>query len=425
MWSSVALWWRGIFARRGKKKPKMDVPLRCPRRCGHITFTDGENLYVWGGHCKEGNGPIDPPTDELWVYHNKFDCWSVQKCSGDLPRGTSGGCCGVLFPYMYLFCGHCDGEGHSSTVRRLDLRDFVWHTVQVKGPVISPRDKAASWVYKDKLYCFGGYGPDPRLTGLFEHGQGDYAHEEWEYIGWNNQLVIFDPSTNEWSSQKYTNPHTVPSPRAAHAAVLMGDQVFLFGGRHMECRMNDLHCLDLPSLTWQGQIRTNGPEPEGRSWHTLSRLDDDRIFLYGGFSQNEDVFDDAWLYSVSGQRWTEVVSHTGWCRGWHTAVVTNSRDVLIFGGFTMNILSPYIGYEDISDQIVKFQFQPSRLKDLCMQVVYGEVGLESWDQLPKELQQWLHAKRRLSPPSPSSSPSRALTPNVVLGLTTLLGQGDG
>ena len=31
------------------------------------------------------------------------------------------------------------------------------------------------------------------------------------------------------------------------------------------------------------------PRPEGRSWHTLSALDDNRFFLYGGYTQTEDV----------------------------------------------------------------------------------------------------------------------------------------
>ena len=29
--------------------------------------------------------------------------------------------------------------------------------------------------------------------------------------------------------------------------------------------------------------------PVGRSWHTLSALDDNRFFLYGGYTQMEDV----------------------------------------------------------------------------------------------------------------------------------------
>ena len=48
--------------------------------------------------------------------------------------------------------------------------------------------------------------------------------------GWNNQLVIYEPSTN-----LYTWPKTLgkaPSPRAAHAMTLDTDHkvAYLFGG---------------------------------------------------------------------------------------------------------------------------------------------------------------------------------------------------
>ena len=45
----------------------------------------------------------------------------------------------------------------------------------------------------------------------------------------------------------------IPSPRAAHAAVRFGKTVYMFGGRHGDTRMNDLHKLDLHTLTWSGE----------------------------------------------------------------------------------------------------------------------------------------------------------------------------
>jgi len=45
----------------------------------------------------------------------------------------------------------------------------------------------------------------------------------------------------------------VPLPRAASAVATIDSDVFLFGGRHRTTRMNDLHCLDLLTLTWTGE----------------------------------------------------------------------------------------------------------------------------------------------------------------------------
>ena len=37
------------------------------------------------------------------------------------------------------------------------------------------------------------------------------------------------------------------------------------------------------------RLKVMGPLPIGRSWHTLSKIDDDRLFLYGGYSQEQVV----------------------------------------------------------------------------------------------------------------------------------------
>jgi len=42
----------------------------------------------------------------------------------------------------------------------------------------------------------------------------------------------------------------VPSPRAAHGVARLGDQVFLFGGRHDATRLNDLYVLDMGDFIW-------------------------------------------------------------------------------------------------------------------------------------------------------------------------------
>lgn len=111
-------------------------------------------------------------------------------------------------------------------------------------------------------------------------------------LGWNNQLLVFDPLTRTW-----TNPETtvraffrsqragigmdmmrlegdVPSPRAAMGVDLARPGiVVLFGGRHQGSRLGDLYSLDLDTLTWTRHQRAPGqPWPVGRSWATLTQV---------------------------------------------------------------------------------------------------------------------------------------------------------
>lgn len=41
-----------------------------------------------------------------------------------------------------------------------------------------------------------------------------------------------------------------PTERAAHATALVGDVLYLFGGRHGAHRLNDLYTLDMARLHW-------------------------------------------------------------------------------------------------------------------------------------------------------------------------------
>ncbi len=44
-----------------------------------------------------------------------------------------------------------------------------------------------------------------------------------------------------------------PNERAAHATAVMGDNVYLFGGRHGSSRLNDLYSLNLSTHLWSGR----------------------------------------------------------------------------------------------------------------------------------------------------------------------------
>lgn len=68
--------------------------------------------------------------------------------------------------------------------------------------------------------------------------------------GWNNQLLMYDPATNEWSWPETRG--RPPSPRAAHAGDISGDNVYIYGGRHLSTRLNDLHWLNMKNMTWDG-----------------------------------------------------------------------------------------------------------------------------------------------------------------------------
>ena len=70
-----------------------------------------------------------------------------QKCRGDMPGWTTGACCAVVLPYVYVIGGHQTHLGHVSSVFRMHLSTFEWERVVIDGKDISPRDKFSAWAY--------------------------------------------------------------------------------------------------------------------------------------------------------------------------------------------------------------------------------------------------------------------------------------
>ncbi|KAF2976092.1 hypothetical protein EK904_005978 [Melospiza melodia maxima] len=73
-----------------------------------------------------------------------------------------------------------------------------------------------------------------------------------------------------------------------------------------QTRMNDLHCLNLDTWTWSGRINISGEKPRDRSWHTLTPIGEDRLFLFGGLSSDNVPLSDGWIHSIATNGWKQL-----------------------------------------------------------------------------------------------------------------------
>lgn len=114
-------------------------------------------------------------------------------------------------------------------------------------------------------------------------------------IAWENKLVVFggkdkDVSYNDvcildttlkgpkWTT--FDEPNTAPSPRLEHSAILFGDNMVVYGGRHEKRAMNDLYFLDLNKLKWT-KIATNGCPLAARANHKCILCGNEMIAIGG------------------------------------------------------------------------------------------------------------------------------------------------
>lgn len=130
----------------------------------------------------------------------------------------------------------------------------------------------------------------------------------------------------------------------------------------METRTSDIHYLDLETWAWT-EIVPDCLGPIGRSWHTLTPVSDNALFLFGGLSVDCKPMSDGWVLDVETKKWREVEHpYKNKPRLWHTACPGRDSDVVVFGGSCDYILLVDTGH--CNDALV-FQTQPYPLFRLC------------------------------------------------------------
>ena len=252
------------------------------RRAGHVAVYHAGRVLVWGGYA---SGPDDSQWDEgrhrYWrtdwfmVLDPVTGIWKAQKTDPEnCPPLTSGAAAAVVGDIFYVFCGHAihfpedyvlptinqhKHEGPHPLLTAIETMDTTvteantneayacdlsarpyptWRRLNSSSLGMPPLacDKLSCFVYENKIYLFGGYGPQPEpdthlgmphsTSWIMDPGPAN------SYVprGWNNQLVIYNPCINEYVWPKVQGKP--PSPRAAHAMTVdpCEGTAYLFGG---------------------------------------------------------------------------------------------------------------------------------------------------------------------------------------------------
>jgi DNA repair exonuclease SbcCD ATPase subunit len=98
-------------------------------------------------------------------------------------------------------------------------------------------------------------------------------------VEWFNDVWSYDPRTNQWTQLDCIG--FIPPPREGHAAALVNDVMYVFGGRSSEGNdLGDLAAFRISSRRWY-TFQNMGPSPSPRSGHTMSTVGT-KIVVLGG-----------------------------------------------------------------------------------------------------------------------------------------------
>ncbi|KAF7137535.1 hypothetical protein RHSIM_Rhsim07G0183300 [Rhododendron simsii] len=271
-----------------------------------------------------------------------YDQWVGPPVNGPRPKARYEHGAAVIDDKMYVFGGNHNGR-YLNDLQVLDLRSFTWSRVEVKSGAESLESPSPSLVPPcaghslipwgtDKLLSVAGHTKDQseaiqgknqilctesnacastykvvNLLSLF-----DLLDPELSLVitvGPGCRVKVFDLQTGTWSTLKtYGNP---PVSRGGQSVTVFSSSLIIFGGQDAKrSLLNDLHLLDLETLTWDEIDAVNivftvcrGVPPSPRSDHAAAVHAERYLLIFGGGS-HATCFNDLHVLDLQAMEWS-------------------------------------------------------------------------------------------------------------------------
>lgn len=224
---------------------------------------------MFGGDTKvEETDILD---DNMYLLNTNTLKWTVPQPVGPRPSGRYGHTISTIGSTLYVFGGQCDDHFFDDLVSydlsTLQSPNSKWNFIKPNSPSPPPRTNHTMITFDEKLYLFGG--TDGKL--------------------WYSDTWCFDPRTLLWSQLDCAG--YIPSPCEGHSATIVGDIMYVFGGRSSEGKdLGSLSALKIHSRKWFS-FQNMGPGPSPRSGHSMTAFAGHKVLIMGGECPEFDPLD--------------------------------------------------------------------------------------------------------------------------------------
>jgi len=206
--------------------------------------------------------------------------------------------------------------------------NWAWSRVDPAGLQPSAREGHAAVEVGNKIFVIGGCVQGIRCF---------------------NDVHIFDTDSLTWSQEPFTGD--APEARGGHSAVLVGTDIFVFGGASSETTYGDAYKLDLIQRHWSRAVPSGCPSvPSRRTNHAAVADAHGRIYIMGGYDADSNFLNDVWIlnvYAGNVDKWTDAGSFPiVWEKPSTAGIAPTPREghsltlvdrkLVLFGGYTQS-----------------------------------------------------------------------------------------
>ncbi|KAL0230831.1 hypothetical protein PCE1_003208 [Barthelona sp. PCE] len=241
---------------------------------------------------------------------------------------------------------------YQPNITRLPTLGYKWRLVRDKRfqlPALSGHSAAST---NGLVFLFGGQMPSGKSSKL------------------SNALHVVDLETLQWMIVETKN---VPDPVTLHSSEIVGNNMYVFGGRTKNGVSDIIHKLDLSSMTWT--IVSSFYKPQPRFHMSTFVIEKERTKLIGisgglttmGNAKQQIPLSDLWFFNTSNEEFFFIKTPSIQMNGHASLLFDSNASILLFDGLSSVSLSLLFDFEkpkkeDSSESVSLLMQQISDLK---------------------------------------------------------------
>ncbi|KAG7032963.1 Acyl-CoA-binding domain-containing protein 4 [Cucurbita argyrosperma subsp. argyrosperma] len=262
-----------------------------------------------------------------WRWGLAYDQWVALPVSGSRPSARYKHAAAVVDQKLYIVGGSRNGR-YLSDIQVLDLGNLSWSSLKLQiNPGVENSEGNGGLV--ESLPPIAGHSMvkwDKKLVVLGGNLKGS-----------SDRIMVHcvDLETQTWSVLETSG--NVPIARAGHSATLFGSKIIMFGGENSSRNLlNDLHVLDLETLTWD-VVEAKLTPPAPRFDHTTAVHAENYLLVFGGCSHST-FFSDLHVLDFRTMEWSQpqIQGDLVTPRAGHAGITIDENWYIVGGGDNKN-----------------------------------------------------------------------------------------